>query len=287
MRAEQDVFAVNDGTAQRTPQPTTGGRNDGTANPAPKAIILAAGKGTRMGGDLPKVVYPVAGRPMICWVVDACREAGVEQCVVVIGYKGEQVREALGNTPGCVFVEQTELLGTGHATAMAEPMLAGDEGRDVFVLAGDGPLIRPQTLTALLHRHRTDDASATLASALLDDPSGYGRVLREPDGSYKTIVEQADATPEQLAVREINPSYYCFASGPLFAGLKQINNKNRQGEYYLTDVPALLKSQGHRVSVIDAVPAEDVLSINTPTQLEIVSRVLENRLAAAGKRGDA
>jgi bifunctional N-acetylglucosamine-1-phosphate-uridyltransferase/glucosamine-1-phosphate-acetyltransferase GlmU-like protein len=112
-------------------------------------------------------------------------------------------------------------------------------------------------------------------------------VLREADGSYKTIVEQADATPEQLAIREVNPSYYCFNSGALFAGLKQVNNKNRQGEYYLTDVPALLKKQGKRVSVVDAVPAEDVLSINTPQQLDEVSRVLENRLSAAGKRGDA
>lgn len=282
---------MNDASAQRKPQPASGGRNDlagsGARGAAPKAIILAAGKGTRMGGDQPKVVYPVAGRPMICWVVEACQAAGVEQCIIVIGYKGEQVREALADAPGCVFVEQTKQLGTGHATAMAEPVLTGDETRDVFVLAGDGPLIRPQTLTALLDLHRKEGAAATLATALLENPSGYGRVLREADGSYKTIVEQADATPEQLAIREVNPSYYCFNSGALFAGLKQVNNNNRQGEYYLTDVPALLKKQGKRVSVIDAVPAEDVLSINTPQQLDEVSRVLENRLSAAGKRGDA
>ena len=247
---------------------------------APQAIILAAGKGTRMGGDLPKVVHEVAGKPMVYWVVKACKEAGVKRCLIVVGYKGQLVRDALKDESDIEFVEQTELLGTGHAAQMAAPLFKDQPNVDVFVLAGDGPLIRPSTLTDLLTLHRDQKASATMASAVLADPSGYGRVVRNAQGEFDAIVEQKDATPQQLAINEVNPSYYCFVSGDMFASLAQVRNDNKQNEYYLTDVPALLKGQGKTVCVIDAVPAEDVLSINTPDQLGDVDAVLRKRLGS-------
>jgi bifunctional UDP-N-acetylglucosamine pyrophosphorylase/glucosamine-1-phosphate N-acetyltransferase len=251
--------------------------------PLPQAIILAAGQGTRMGGDQPKVLYPVAGQPMVRWVVQACLQARVERCLVVVGYRSDLVREALADLPACVFVEQAEQLGTGHATAMAQPAFEGQPVTDVFVLAGDGPLIRAKTLARLLEVHRRRRAAATLATAVVDDPDGYGRVVRAAAGQFEAIVEQDDATPAQLEICEINPSYYCFRSDRLFAALAQVENRNRQGEYYVTDVPGLLKRQGHTVTVVDAVPAEDVLSINTPQQLEQVDRILRKRLDTASK----
>ncbi len=253
---------------------------------APDAIILAAGKGKRMAGatggpdgqPLPKVLYPVADHPMVWWVVKACQAAGVARCIIVIGYEGQQVVKALEGEPGCHFVEQTEQLGTGHATQMALPLFESQQPRDVFVLAGDGPLIRPQTLNQLLAVHREHEAAATLATAVLDDPTGYGRVLREPDGSLAAIVEHKDATPEQLACREVNPSYYLFRSDELFKTLAQVKPLNSQGEYYLTDVPGLLKKEGKTVKVVDAVPQEDVHSVNNPEQLALVDRLMRERL---------
>jgi bifunctional UDP-N-acetylglucosamine pyrophosphorylase / glucosamine-1-phosphate N-acetyltransferase len=251
---------------------------------APQAIIMAAGKGTRMGGERPKVVYETADRPMVWWVVEACRQAGVSRCIVVIGYEGQQVKTALAGRSDVEFVEQKEQLGTGHAAKMAEPLFTPGKPVDVFVLAGDGPLIRAETLRKLLDIHRTKRAAATLATALLDNPTGYGRVIRARDGSFDQIVEQKDASPDQLAVKEVNPSYYCFRSEELFASLAKVKNTNKQKEYYLTDVPGLLKAEGKTVAVVDAVPPEDVLSINTPEQLAEVDRILRARM---GKRAEA
>lgn len=243
------------------------------------AIIMAAGKGTRMNSELPKVLLDVNGKPMVQWVVDACLAAGCERVIVVVGFKGEKVKEALAGNRACLFVEQTEQLGTGHAVMMAHELFDPDQNRDVFVLGGDGPLIRSQTLDQLLNVHRQGQFPATLATAVIDDPKGYGRVIRDSDGTFKAIVEQKDATPAQLAVCEVNPSYYCFRSDVLFARLLQIKPNNQQGEYYLTDVPGILKSEGQAVGVVDAVPKDDVLSINTPEQLAEVDRILRRRLA--------
>lgn len=248
----------------------------------PAAIILAAGKGTRMGGEgdqvLPKVLHKVADRPMVCWVVDACKAAGCDTIVVVIGYRGQLVREALADEPSCVFVEQTEQLGTAHAAGMARPVFEGEPARDVFVLAGDGPLIRSQTLARLREVHQRTKAVCSLATAVIDDPTGYGRIVRDDRGRFAGIVEHKDATAEQLAIREVNPSYYCFGSGALFDGIGQVSNDNKQGEYYLTDLPAMLKAAGKTVTVVEAVPASDVLSINTPEQLAQVDAILRQRL---------
>lgn len=271
-----------------TPAATT------AASTGSDAIILAAGKGKRMltpqqiaaatsgieqGQPMPKVLYPVADKPMVWWVVKACQAAGVQRCIVVIGFEGEQVRQALKDETNVLFVEQTEQLGTGHATQMAEPMFTNGAGaRDVFVLAGDGPLIRPQTLRQLLDVHRSAGAAATLATAILPDPTGYGRVLREPDGSLHAIVEHKDATPQQRECKEVNPSYYLFQSALLFDYLRKVRPNNSQGEYYLTDVPGMMKKEGRIVKVVDAVPPEDVHSVNNPEQLALVDRLMRERI---------
>jgi bifunctional UDP-N-acetylglucosamine pyrophosphorylase/glucosamine-1-phosphate N-acetyltransferase len=245
---------------------------------APQAIIMAAGKGTRLGGDKPKVAYQVADRPIIQWVVEACREAGVSRCVVIIGHRGEEVRKILEHQHDCIFVEQAKQLGTGHAVQMARQVFANTAPADVFVLAGDAPLIRPSTLETLLKTHRQSKAAATLATAVLDNPEGYGRIVRKPDGSFQAIVEQRDASPEQKLIREINSSYYCFRSNLLFQALDMITPSNAQGEYYLTDAPRLLKESGQGVVLVDAVPPEDVLGVNTIEQLRQVDQLLRARL---------
>jgi len=255
------------------------------------AIVLAAGQGTRMRSDLPKVCHPVGGRAMVCAVVDACLEVGCERVVVVVGYKQELVRAALAEQAEqaeqaergrVIFAVQDEQLGTGHAVRCAKGHEAGvgaAEG-DVLVLCGDGPLIRAETLATLVERHRSAGAAATLATAVLDDPSGYGRVVRDDAGGFERIVEEKNASERELEIREINPSYYCFDAASLFGALERVGRDERTGEYYLTDVPAVLREAGERVEVIAAVPPEDVLSINTPEQLETVDRVLRARSAA-------
>ncbi len=253
---------------------------------APAAIILAAGKGTRMNSDLPKVCHPVGGRAMVCAVVDACLEAGCGRVVAVVGYKRELVEEALAEFGDRVaFAEQAEQRGTGHAVECALPSLAGAGDIDVFVLAGDGPLIRAETLRRLLEVHDGASAAATLATSVIEDPSGYGRIVRDAEGGFGQIVEQKNATPVQLTIREVNPSYYCFRLPDLVEAVGALEENAVSGEVYITDAPAILKSGGKTVRVVDAVPPEDVLSVNTPEQLAEVDRVYRSRRerAASGE----
>lgn len=249
-----------------------------------------------MRSDLPKVLHPVGGRPMVRAVVDACREAGCRRVILVVGYKQELVRAAFADDPTVEFAVQDQQLGTGHAVRCAAPLLAreiaddGGPGHDAFVLAGDGPLIRAVTLRALLDRHRSTGALATLATSVIDDPTGYGRVVRDPmfppgKGRFVGIVEHKDATPEQLQIREVNPSYYCFDIRALFTTLERVTPNPASGEYYVTDVPSLLLAQGGKVEVIDAVPPEDVLSINTPEQLAAVDAIFRSRSATSARAG--
>jgi bifunctional UDP-N-acetylglucosamine pyrophosphorylase/glucosamine-1-phosphate N-acetyltransferase len=243
------------------------------------AIILAAGKGTRMPGDLPKVVHRVADRPIVEWVVDATREAGARPIVLVVGYKQEQVRGLFQDDRDIEFALQADQRGTGHAVQCAAPLLRGFEG-DVLVLCGDGPLIRAETLANLVARHRSTGAAMTLATSVISDPSGYGRIVRDGRGQFMAIVEHKDASAEQLAIREVNPSYYCFRWRDLEDALSSLRPNARSNEYYITDVPDILQAQGKRIEVIDAVPPEDVLSINTVEQLREVDRVMTARLEA-------
>lgn len=253
---------------------------DPTGQPAPQAVILAAGKGTRMGdGDLPKVLYPVADKPMLWWVVKACQDAGVSRCIIVVGYKSDDVRRSLDGIDGIEFVEQGDPKGTAHAAQVTRPLFEDQPATDLFVLAGDGPLIRTKTLARLLEVHRRRGAAATLATSVIDDPTGYGRIVRSADGGLECIVEQKDASPEQRQITEVNPSYYCFNTGSFFAALDEVKSHNSQGEYYITDVPAILKGHGKKVEVVEAVPSQDVLSINTQEQLKEVDAILRQRLA--------
>ena len=252
-------------------------KNNGQHLPPPQAIILAAGRGKRMGGDKPKVLYTAAGHPLVWWVVRACREAGVQRCIIVVGHGGEEVHATLADIPGCTFVEQGEQLGTGHATRVAQPLFEGSAPTDVFVLAGDAPLLRPETLWRILEAHRGSHAHATLATSVLEDPTGYGRVERNDDGSFHAIVEHKDASPEQLAIKEVNPSYYCFRSDELFDALRLVKNRNAQHEYYVTDVPRILRDAGKTVTVVDAVPPDDIHGVNTQDELERVDGLLRKR----------
>ncbi|MCB9845756.1 MAG: NTP transferase domain-containing protein [Phycisphaeraceae bacterium] len=247
---------------------------------SPSAVILAAGKGTRMKSDLPKVCHPVGGRPMVCAVVDACREAGCARIIIVVGYRQEKVRAALRSFEEVEFAVQEEQLGTGHAVGSARHLLTRESG-DAFVLCGDGPLIRSQTLRRMLERHRGTGASATLATSVIENPAGYGRIVRDADGRFERIVEERDASEAERAIREVNPSYYCFRVPALLGALARVRRNERNGEYYITDVPSVLLSDGRTVEVIDAVPAEDVLSINTPEDLALVDRIFRSRKGEA------
>jgi UDP-N-acetylglucosamine diphosphorylase/glucosamine-1-phosphate N-acetyltransferase len=247
------------------------------------AIILAAGKGTRMNSDLPKVVHETCGAPMVCWVVRACLEAGCSRVIVVVGHRQELVREAMERIdPGDAAIEfatQDEQLGTGHAVECARPLLDGFDG-NVVVLCGDGPLIRTETVTELIDEHHRTNAAATLATATVDDPAGYGRIIRDDAGGFVGIIEDANATDEQKRINEINPSYYCFSAQQLWAGLGRVERNETSSERYLTDVPALLLESGERVGAIASVPAQDALSVNTPEQLAQTDSILRARAAA-------
>lgn len=253
------------------------------------AIILAAGKGKRMNSDLPKVVHPVAGRPMVCWVVQACREAGADPIVLVIGHGGQAVREAFAGDDGDIrYVIQDQQLGTGHATLCAQKELADFDG-DVLVLAGDGPLIRAQTIRIMHRKHIETKAAATMATSVIPDPTGYGRIVRDPPntGRFQAIVEHKNATEAQRKTREVYPSYACFDARLLFEMLTQVKPDHVSNEYYLTEVFSMLKDRGHRVEIVEAVPPEDVLSINDPQQLAEVDSILRARLSlphASSKR---
>lgn len=240
-------------------------------------IILAAGKSTRMITDLPKVLHEVCGRPMLAFVIDACREAGIEDLYIVIGYGKDQVMEQFKDVPRITWVEQTEQKGTGHAVMCCEPFL-GDFDGNCVVLCGDGPLIRAETLKELLTKHNQERSYATLATAVLDDPSGYGRIARDVYGNLQGIVEHADCSPEQRRIREVNPSYYCFDYKTLSAALREIKPDNAKKEYYLTDALAGIIQSGKKAIAITAVPPEDVLSINSRRQLAEVSKLMQRRI---------
>ncbi len=244
------------------------------------AIILAAGKSTRMKSNRVKVLHEICGRSMLAYVLDAAREAGAQRLVVVVGHDRESVMREFAHQPDIVWVHQQEQKGTGHAVQVCREALHGFTG-DVFVLAGDGPLIRAQTLARILQEHRDQHAAMTLATSVIDNPAGYGRIVRDAAGQILAIVEEKDATSEQREIHEVNPSYYLFENAALFGALEQIRPNNRKGEYYLTDALAILRNQGRRVTALAAVPAEDVLSINSRLELASVSAVMQRRIQAA------
>ena len=209
----------------------------------PVAIILAAGQGKRMNSEKAKVLHEVCGQPMIRYVVDAARGAGAKTIVVVVGYAADQIREYLQGEPDILFATQTEQLGTGHAVKICRELLAEYQG-PALVLVGDEPLLRPEPLTDLLERQQIDQAACLLGTAVMNDPMGFGRILRDSAGRFLRIVEERDCTPEERALTEVNPSCYVFELPVLWGALDRIGTSNAQGEYYLTDAPEQLKSMG-------------------------------------------
>lgn len=243
------------------------------------AIILAAGKSTRMKTELPKVMHDICGRPMVSYVMDACREAGIATLHLVVGFAREMVVQAFRDEPDVRFVEQREQKGTGHAVMMCIEALKGFTG-DVVVIAGDMPTIRSETLQRLLALHRAAGAAASIATTVLEDPTGYGRIIRGPDGRFERIVEHRDCTPDQLSIREVNPSYYCFDAQALFGALPKLRADNAKGEYYITDTLAIIRDGGGMVQAAVSVPAADAVGINSRGELAEVAKVMQRRIQA-------
>ncbi|MDP9175994.1 MAG: NTP transferase domain-containing protein [Planctomycetota bacterium] len=241
------------------------------------AIILAAGRSTRMKSRRPKPLHEVCGKPMLGWILDACFSADVTRALVVVGHGKEEIVEQFGHDKRVHFVEQTQQLGTGHAARMCESLLRG-QGGDVFILAGDTPLLRGEILRTLLGAHRQDKAAASMATAMLEDPTGYGRILRDEAGEFMEIVEQIDCSPEQREIKEVFPSYYCVKTEELLFALSKLTNENKKGEYYLTDIYAILRKAGKKVIAVQAVTADDVIAPNTRQQLAEADVVMQDRL---------
>lgn len=239
------------------------------------SIVLAAGEGTRMKSKRPKVLHQVCGYPIIEYVVRAASEVSDDLPVVVVGHRAEEVKQYLGERVRYAY--QAQQLGTGHAVMMAQPLLKEVEGY-VVVLAGDAPLIRGCTLQRMVQHAVQGGYGAVVLSAVVDDPTGYGRIVRNDDGDLERIVEHRDATEEQRQIKEINSSIYCFDAQLLFSSLERLNNRNSQGEYYLTDVMEIMKCQGIKVGVLVAQDADEVLGINTRAQLAEVDRKMRLRI---------
>ncbi|WP_461214498.1 bifunctional UDP-N-acetylglucosamine diphosphorylase/glucosamine-1-phosphate N-acetyltransferase GlmU [Lacticaseibacillus sp. GG6-2] len=244
-------------------------------------IILAAGKGTRMKSSLYKVLHQVCGKPMVDHVLTQVEQTEQDAVVTVVGHGAEAVEEALGDRTQ--FVVQAQQLGTGHAVLQAEPLLGDREG-ETLIVSGDTPLFTAKTFEKLFAYHEKAGAKATVLTAVAPDPFGYGRVIRNADGSVQKIVEQKDATPEEAAVAEINTGVYCFDNKSLFAALHQVGNDNAQGEYYLPDVIEILKAQGEVVAAYQMADFTESMGVNDRVALAAATKVMQQRINDAHMR---
>ena len=236
-----------------------------------KAVVLAAGKGVRMKSERAKVLHEILGRPVLDFVLRNLRLAGVEDIVVVVGHQADLVRKA---ATGCRFVEQKEQKGTGHALQQCEPELAGFKG-DLFVVAGDAPLVGADTFRRMLEDHRANGRDATFLSACLEDPSGYGRVLRDPStGKFLRFVEDLDATPEQKNIPESNSGEYVFACPAIFDALREVRADNKKGELYLTDALGVMVSKGRPVDGLRSLNPNEIYGINSRRDLVAATNFL-------------
>ncbi|MEX2627695.1 MAG: NTP transferase domain-containing protein [Ilumatobacteraceae bacterium] len=247
------------------------------------AIVLAAGEGTRMRSQRPKPLHPICGRTMLLHVIHALEKLSPERTVVVVGHAAEQVTKKVTElAPGwadVAFVEQAEQRGTGDAAAAGMTALGGDDYDDdsiVVVLPGDTPLLRTETLDELVATHVANDNAATLLTSVMDDPTGYGRVIRKRDGRVLRIVEQRDASPDELDVDVINAGIYAFRRDLLGPALRNLTTDNVSGEFYLTDVVGQLASMGHRIGYLEA-PAGETQGVNDRWQLALAERELRAR----------
>ncbi|MEK4533860.1 bifunctional UDP-N-acetylglucosamine diphosphorylase/glucosamine-1-phosphate N-acetyltransferase GlmU [Peribacillus sp. FSL K6-1552] len=239
------------------------------------AIILAAGQGTRMKSKLYKVLHPVCGKPMVQHVIDQVNQLQIEDIVTVIGHGAEKVQEQLGDS--CKYALQEQQLGTAHAVMQAGDVLS-DKSGITLVICGDTPLIKAETMEALITLHEQSKAKATILTAYADNPDGYGRVLRSENGLVEKIIEHKDASDEERYVKEINTGTYCFDNQALFSALKKVSNDNVQGEYYLPDVIEILKEEGESVTAFQSSDFDETLGVNDRVALSQAEQTLRSRI---------
>ncbi len=239
------------------------------------AVVLAAGKGTRMKSNKSKLVHKIYGKELVKRVVETARKANIEEVITVVGYKREQVQLVLGDT--VKYAYQDEMLGTGHAVLQAYEYLKDKKGK-VVVLNGDVPIIRPETIEKLVKKSIKNREYATLLTAIYNNPTGYGRIIRDDGGNVKEIVEEKDATDEQKNLKEINAGIYCFDIQELLKALKEIKPDNSQGELYLTDVVKIMNEKGLKTGAVIVKDNTEILGVNDRMQLELLTKVLKMRI---------
>jgi len=239
------------------------------------AVILAAGEGKRMKSRKSKVVHKIFGKSLIEWIYTSVKEAGIDESIVVVGHRADQVIECMGDR--VKYAEQKEQLGTGHAVMQAEEYFKDKEGY-VLILYGDTPLVTSKTLKDVIEFHENNGCSATVITAEVDDPTGYGRIIRDSNGNVIRIVEQKDASPEETAIKEINSGMYCFTIEHLVKALRMLNNDNNQGEYYITDTIGILVEMGQKVGALKLSDSREILGINDRVQLFEASEIIKARI---------
>ena len=229
-----------------------------------------------MKSELPKVLFPILKRPMVEYVLDALEQVGVDKIIVVVGYRSDLVRETLAHRRNLEFVEQTEQLGTGHAVMTCHAKLSPHKD-SVIVLAGDCPMIQVDSIRKLFEAYHNGFPSCILGTAHKENPVGLGRILRDEKGEFQGIIEDKDATPEQKTITEVNMSYYVFHTPDLLEALTHLRTDNAQREYYITDTPAIMKSQGKRVIALPVLQPIESLGINTVEEANIVEETMRKR----------
>lgn len=239
------------------------------------SVILAAGMGTRMKSKMPKVLHKVCGKPLSKWVIDASEAAGADKVCAVVGHKAETVKEVLGDV--CEFALQAEQKGTGHAVMQAIDVIKNSKG-EVVILNGDTPLITAETINKAIEYHKNNGNQATVITAILDDATGYGRIVRDNDGSVLKIVEQKDASKEEKKINEVNSGMYVFDAQSLVYALDKITPNNAQGEYYLTDTLEIIKNNSGKVGVMTAEDSDEFLGVNSKLQLAQAMKIMKKRI---------
>ena len=239
------------------------------------SVILAAGMGTRMKSKMPKVLHTVCGKPLSKWVIDASKAAGADKVCAVVGHKAETVKEVLGDV--CEFALQAEQKGTGHAVMQAIDVIKNSKG-EVVILNGDTPLITAETINKAIEYHKNNDNQATVITAILDDATGYGRIVRDNDGSVLKIVEQKDASEEEKKINEVNSGMYVFDAQSLVYALDKITPNNSQGEYYLTDTLEILLSAGKKIGGYAISDNDEIRGINDRVQLNEAEKIMQKRI---------